>query len=130
MLNVLLTLYKQANQQKKMSITIKPIFIKDNIEFPFRGQNEERGFAGKNHEYRFIVNTLRHHFSDNLNFVEKDGVFIIPFPQNGDDDDGEEVDIVQGKIILQSIRQKSHQYFEGDAELESAQLKFEIMEYA
>ena len=87
-----------------MSITIKPIFIKDNIEFPFRGQNEERGFAGKNHEYRFIVNTLRHHFSDNLNFVEKDGVFIIPFPRNGEE--GEEVDMVQGKIILQSIRQK------------------------
>jgi hypothetical protein len=116
-----------------MSITIKPIFIKDNIEFPFRGQNEERGFAGRNHEYRFIVNTLRHHFSDNLDFVEKDGVFIIPFPQNGDDDDGEEgnvVDMVQGKIILQSILQNSNEYFEGDAELESAQLKFEIMNYA
>ena len=117
-----------------MSITIKPIFIKDNIEIPFRGQNEERGFAGRNHEYRFIVNTLRHHFSDNLNFVEKDGVFIIPFPQNGDDD-GEEVDMVhaeQGKIILQSIRQKSNEYFhfQRDAELESAQLKFEIMNYA
>lgn len=114
-----------------MSITIKPIFIKDNIEFPFRGQNEERGFYGRNQEYRFIVNTLRHHFSDNLNFVEKDGVFIIPFPQNGEE--GEEVDMVhaeQGKNILQSIRQKSHQYFEGDAELESAQLKFEIMNYA
>ena len=114
-----------------MSITIKPIFIKDNIEFPFRGQHEERGFYGRNHEYRFIVNTLRHHFSDNLDFVEKDGVFIIPFPQNGDDD-GEEggVDMVQGKIILQSIREKSNEYFEGDAELESAQLKFEIMNYA
>ena len=118
-----------------MSITIKPIFIKDNIEFPFRGQNEERGFAGRNHEYRFIVNTLRHHFSDNLDFVEKDGVFIIPFPQNGDDDgeEGNVVDMVhaeQGKIILQSILQNSNQYFEGDAELESAQLKFEIMNYA
>jgi len=115
-----------------MSITIKPIFIKDNIEFPFRGQNEERGFAGRNHEYRFIVNTLRHHFGDNLDFVEKDGVFIIPFPQNGDDDDGG-VDMVhaeQGRIILQSIREKSNEYFEGDAELESAQLKFEIMNYA
>ena len=68
------------------------------------------------------------------NFVEKDGVFIIPFPQNGDDD-GEEVDMVhaeQGKIILQSIRQKSNEYFhfQRDAELESAQLKFEIMNYA
>ena len=111
-----------------MSITIKPIFIKNNIEYPFRGQNEERGFAGRNHEYRFIVNTLRHHFGDNLDFVEKDGVFIIPFPQNGDD--GVMVHAEQGKIILQSIREKSNEYFEGDAELESAQLKFEIMEYA
>jgi len=110
-----------------MSITIKPIFIKDNIEFPFRGQNEERGFAGRNHEYRFIVNTLRHHFSDNLDFVEKDGVFILPFPQNGEE--GDIVDMVQGKIILQSIREKSNEYFEGDSELESAQLRFEIMNY-
>ena len=111
-----------------MSITVKPIFVKDNIEFPFRGQNEERGFFGRNDEYRFIVNTLLHHFSDNLNYVEKNGVFIIPFPQHGEE--GEEVDIVQGKIILQSIRQKSNEYFhyQSDPELESAQLKFQIME--
>jgi len=100
-----------------MSITVKPIFIKDNNEFPFKGQNEERGFDGANHEYRFIVDTLRRYFGDEIDFEEENGVFTIPFENINDLD------------AVKEIYENTGDYFEGDDELESAYFRFEVIEY-
>ena len=53
-------------------ICITPIFVKDGIEYPFEGLTaDERGLSpGANMEYRFIVNTLRWFFGDDLDFEE------------------------------------------------------------
>jgi hypothetical protein len=60
-----------------MSVTIQPIFIKDTIEYPFEGC--KAGLPkGHSMEFRFIVNTLRDRFGDDLDFTEKDGLFIMP----------------------------------------------------
>ena len=54
----------------QFDIWIKPIFVKDDIEYPFEGlaENEKGGFRGLNFEFRFIVDTLRHYFGDDLDF--------------------------------------------------------------
>ena len=60
-----------------MSVTIQPIFVKDAIEYPFKGQPAGKP-KGSNMEFRFIVNTLRDRFGDDLEFTEKNGLFIMP----------------------------------------------------
>ena len=51
-------------------ICITPIFIKDGMEYPFEGLTENE-LGGKNMEFRFIVNTLRWYFGDDLDIDEK-----------------------------------------------------------
>lgn len=51
-------------------ICVTPIFVKDGMEYPFEGLvADEQG--GKNMEFRFIVNTLRSYFGNDLDIDEK-----------------------------------------------------------
>jgi len=63
-----------------MSVTIQPIFVmKDSgNEHQFEGCIEGLP-KGHNMDFRFIVDTLRNHFGDDLDFTEEKGTFIMPF---------------------------------------------------
>jgi hypothetical protein len=61
------------------NIWVKPIFVKAEIEYPFEGLTTDANGAhrGANYEYRFIVDTLRHYFGNDLDFDDKDQIIII-----------------------------------------------------
>jgi hypothetical protein len=93
-----------------MSVTIQPIFVKDNNEYSFKGCIP--GLPKRsNMDFRFIVDTLREHFGDDLDFTEKDGMFIIPF----------DVQIIEE---IKNIYQKSSDYL---INMEESHLKFKII---
>ena len=93
-----------------MSVTIQPIFVKDAIEYPFKGQ--PAGLPkGSNMEFRFIVNTLRDRFGDDMDFTEKNGLFIMPSdPQ-----------------ILEEIKSIYKYSGEFPVEIEQSHLRFDII---
>ena len=66
-------------QPMHYDIWVKPIFVKDNgIEYPFEGLSEhEKIYRGQNYEFRFIANTLRHYFGDNLDFEDNENQIKI-----------------------------------------------------
>jgi hypothetical protein len=55
------------------NIWITPTFVKDGSYYPFEGlaANEQGARRGINFEFRFIVNTLRKYFGDDLDFEEQ-----------------------------------------------------------
>lgn len=57
----------------------KPIFVMDDgTEYMFEGlQDDEIEHRGRNFEFRFIVNTLRHYFGDHLDFDVNENQFKI-----------------------------------------------------
>ena len=63
-----------------MSLILKPVFVKDDKEYAFEGLNEDQRInRGANMEFRFIVNTLRAHLGDDLDFKVEHGLFSIPY---------------------------------------------------
>jgi len=59
-------------------MVFRPIFNKDCFDYPFKGCTP--GLAKSNNMYfRFIVDTLRDHLGDDLNFTEENGRFILPY---------------------------------------------------
>jgi len=53
------------------NIWITPIFIKEGSTYAFEGLNEdEQEDRGRNYEFRFILDTLRYYFGDDLDFEE------------------------------------------------------------
>jgi hypothetical protein len=53
------------------NIWITPIFIKEGSNYAFEGLNEdEQEDRGRNYEFRFILDTLRYYFGDDLDFEE------------------------------------------------------------
>ena len=61
-----------------MSVTIQPIFVMENNEYEFEGCIAGLP-KGSNYDFRFIVDTLRKRFGDDLDFSEENGLFIMPF---------------------------------------------------
>ena len=63
---------KQAEQKLTYyNIWITPIFIKEGSNYTFEGLNEdEQEDRGRNYEFRFILDTLRYYFGDDLDFEE------------------------------------------------------------
>jgi hypothetical protein len=53
-------------------IVTNPIFVKDGVEYPFEGlsKEEEGARRGSNMEFRYIANTLRYYFGDDVDFDE------------------------------------------------------------
>ena len=56
-------------------ICVTPIFVKDGIEYPFEGLTAGQ-LGGENMEFRFILNTLRWYFGDDLD-IEGNGTHQI-----------------------------------------------------
>jgi hypothetical protein len=63
-----------TDQPMNYEINVKPIFVKDGVEYPFEGLSEDEGgdgssvYRGAPVEYKFIVNTLRFVFGDAIDF--------------------------------------------------------------
>jgi len=74
-----------AYQPKHYNINLQPIFVFEGNEYPFEGLTAEQAADGQykrgsNMEFRFIVNTLRHYFGDELDFKvdqHKRGIFTL-----------------------------------------------------
>ena len=70
-------------QPNHYDIQVKPIFVTAGIDNPFEGLSAyEKTNPGANYEYRFIVNTLRDHFGDAIDFEIKDHYFTIAMLSN------------------------------------------------
>lgn len=100
-------------QPNHYDIYVKPIFTKAGIEYPFEGLiiNENGAQHGANYEYRFIVDTLRHYFGNDLDFDDKGPNFIIALLSNSQME------------ILRSINEDTCDY---PVKYGRCQLKFEI----
>ena len=67
-------------QPTHYDIWVKPIFVKADGEYPFDGMliYENAGYEIATFEFRFIIDTLRHYFGDNLDFdVVKNQIKIL-----------------------------------------------------
>ena len=79
-----------AYQPNHYNINVQPIFVFEGNEYPFEGLSAEEAADGQekrgsNMEFRFIVNTLRHYFGDDLDFEVdqyKSGIFTITLLNN------------------------------------------------
>ena len=61
-----------------MTMVLRPVFNKGSYDYPFEGC--QPGLAKSNNMYfRFIVDTLRDHLGDDLDFTEENGRFILPY---------------------------------------------------
>ena len=67
-----------AYQPNYYGINIRPIFVKEHIEYPFGGLKANRESTLK---YKFIIDTLRSHLGDDLEIKEgfNTGTFEIGF---------------------------------------------------
>ena len=65
-------------------IWVTPTFVKDGQFYQFEGLDDDENGAcrGVNFEFRFIVNTLRHYFGDNLDFDENENQIKIDMLSN------------------------------------------------
>ena len=62
----------------KMDIIIKPIFMTNNNKYDYVGEEEGAGlYKPVSMEFRFIVDTLRNVFGDELDFDETNGLFTL-----------------------------------------------------
>ena len=62
----------------KMDIVIKPVFMENDNKCEYVGEEEGAGlYKPVSMEYRFIVDTLRRVFGDDLDFDEKNGLFTL-----------------------------------------------------
>ena len=108
------TTNQQANQQANhYDIWVKPIFVEENgSEYLFEGLDAvELEHRGKNFEFRFIINTLRQYFGDNLDF----------------DVSGNQVKILTLSNDQMNILREIHEYScEFPLKYDRAHLKFEI----
>ena len=54
-------------------VLLNPIFVKEGIEYPFEGllPDEHGAHRGANYEFRFIVDTLRYYFGDDVDFDDE-----------------------------------------------------------
>ena len=96
-------------------ILITPIFIKDGINYLFEGLTEdEKEHRGRNFEFRFIVDTLRKYFGDNLDFEDNGNNIIIETLSN-----------TQMKIL----REINEDTCDHPIKYKRSQLKFKILEY-
>jgi hypothetical protein len=74
-----------AYQPNHYNINVQPIFVFEGNEYPFEGLTAEQAaddqrLRGSNMEFRFIVNTLRHYFGDEMDFEvdhHKRGIFTL-----------------------------------------------------
>ena len=99
------------------NIVTKPIFVKDGNEYPFEGlrKEEEGARRGSKMEFRFISNTLRYYFGDDVEFDEGivKGTIELAFLTN------------EQMIQLKGIKE----YCEFPVKHEKSYLKFEIGTY-
>ena len=94
-----------------MSMRIKPIFNKDGNDYAFQGC--QPGLPkGANTDFRYIVNTLRDHLGDDLDFTEENGTFIIPYA-------------VEDLSIVRKIYSDTHEF---PIKIGRSHLWFEILE--
>ena len=97
----------------KMDIVIKPVFMANDNKYDYAGEEEGAGlYKPVSMEYRFIVDTLRRVFGDDLDFDEKNGLFTLKQM------------CLQHEIVLRNIYEQS-----GDMPIYcgSCFLRFEIM---
>ena len=89
-----------------MNITAKPVFIKNNIEFPYSTD-----------EYSFAIDILKKYLGENLKFTYKNKIFTI------------QVEDVKDLHTLQNIYHHSGKCFLYDKllYLDGAYLKFEVL---
>jgi hypothetical protein len=88
-----------------MLLTVKPVFVKNNIEYAYSTD-----------EYSYVVAVLQQYLGENLNFTYENGIFDIH---------------VDEASTLQRIYHYSGKRFLYDKELyeDGAFLKFEILRY-
>jgi len=61
-----------------MDVIIKPVFMVNDNKYEYAGEEEGAGIDSPvSMEFRFIVDTLRHVFGDDVDFDEKNGLFTL-----------------------------------------------------
>jgi hypothetical protein len=95
------------------NIQIKPFFVIDGKEYPFEGltdkEREKKSDRPSNIEFRFIINTLRKYFGDDIEFRETKirGLIELTFLKENNmkilrniNEDTEDIPVKYGRSIL------------------------------